>query len=149
MARNLLPVASLLLSVFFMMIGGGLSGYLLPLRAVGEGWSTFHISMIATSYSIFFTIGCVIIPWLVLRVGHVRVFGVLAALMSIAMLMHALVVEIPAWILFRGIAGLAIAGGYMVIESWLKISSARRSPTAASSSSRACATARSGCSAGS
>ncbi len=119
MARNLLPVASLLLSVFFMMIGGGLAGYLLPLRAVGEGWSTFHISMIATSYSLFFTLGCLVVPRMVLRVGHVRVFAVLASLMSISLLMHALIVEIPAWILIRGIAGFSIAGGYMVIESWL------------------------------
>ena len=39
--------------------------------------------------------------------------------MSISLLMHALVVNVPAWVLFRGIAGLSIAGGYMVVESWL------------------------------
>lgn len=119
MASSIVPIASLLLSAFFMLLASGLSGYLIPLRAVQEGWSTFEISMIGTGYAIAFTAGCLIVPRLVLRVGHVRVFAVLAALMSISLLMHALVVDSLAWIAFRGLAGFSIAGGYMVIESWL------------------------------
>lgn len=107
------------MSAFFMLAAGGLAGYLIPLRAVQEGWSTFQISLIATGYAIAFTLGCIITPRLVLRVGHIRVFAVLAALMSISLLMHALVLNSVAWIFFRGIAGFSIAGGYMVIESWL------------------------------
>lgn len=119
MLSSILPVASLLVSTFFMLVAGGLAGYLLPLRAVDEGWSTFTISLIATGYAIAFTASCIVTPKLVMRVGHVRVFGVLTALMSISLLMHALVVEPVAWIFFRAIAGFSIAGGYMVIESWL------------------------------
>ncbi|WP_136658613.1 MFS transporter [Nitratireductor sp. XY-223] len=119
MTSSIVPIASLLLSAFFMLLGVGLSGYLIPLRAVQEGWSTFEISMIATGYAIAFTAGCLAVPRLVLRVGHVRVFAVLAALMSISLLMHALIVHPAAWILFRGLTGFSIAGGYMVIESWL------------------------------
>ena len=102
-----------------MLTGIGLGGYLIPLRAVQEGWSTFQISLIATGYALSFTLGCTITPRLVLRVGHIRVFAVLAAAMSISLLMHALVVNSVAWILFRGIAGFSIAGAYMVMESWL------------------------------
>jgi MFS family permease len=119
MRNSILPIASLLLSAFFMLAGVGLSGYLIPLRAVQEGWSTFQISLIATGYAVSFTLGCYITPRLVLRVGHVRVFAVLAALMSISLLMHGLVVDVAAWVLFRGIAGFSIAGAYMVMESWL------------------------------
>ena len=119
MLSSILPVASLLFSTFFMLLAGGLAGYLLPLRAVAEGWSTFTISLIATSYALAFTASCIITPKLVMRVGHVRVFGVLTALMSISLLMHALVIQPAAWIAFRAIAGFSIAGGYMVIESWL------------------------------
>jgi len=119
MLSSVLPVASLLGSTFFMLLAGGLAGYLLPLRAVAEGWSTFTISMIATGYAVAFTASCIITPKLVMRVGHVRVFGVLTALMSISLLMHALVIQPAAWIAFRALAGFSIAGGYMVIESWL------------------------------
>ncbi|MCP4315188.1 MAG: MFS transporter [Hyphomicrobiales bacterium] len=119
MTSSIVPIISLLMSAFFMLAAGGLAGYLLPLRAVQEGWSTFQISMIATGYAIGFTAGCLVVPRLVLRVGHVRVFAVLASAMAISMLMHALVVDPAAWILFRGITGFSIAGGYMVFESWL------------------------------
>lgn len=119
MRNSILPIASLLVSAFFMLCGVGLGGFLIPLRAVHEGWSTFQISMIATGYALCFTLGCYVTPLLVLRVGHIRVFAVLCAAMSISMLMHALVVDSFAWILFRGIAGFSIAGAYMVMESWL------------------------------
>ncbi|MEM6461251.1 MAG: MFS transporter [Pseudomonadota bacterium] len=119
MASSIVPIVSLLMSAFFMLAASGLAGYLLPLRAVDEGWSTFLISLIATGYAIGFTAGCLVVPRLVLRVGHVRVFAVLAAAMSISMLMHALVVNPGAWIVFRAITGFSIAGSYMVFESWL------------------------------
>jgi MFS family permease len=119
MLTNVLPIASLLFSAFLMLTAGGLSGYLLPLRAVAEGWSTLMISLIAAGYAVAFTVGCLVTPRLVKRVGHVRVFSVLATLMSISLLMHTLVVHPAAWVLFRAIAGFSIAGGYMVIESWL------------------------------
>ncbi|TPW29861.1 MFS transporter [Pararhizobium mangrovi] len=128
MFAAILPVASLLVSTFFMLVAGGLSGYLLPLRAAAEGWTTLTISMMATGYALAFTASCLITPRLVMRVGHVRVFGALTALMSISLLMHALVFEPVAWIVFRSIAGFCVAGGYMVIESWLneKVTNATR-----------------------
>lgn len=119
MLGNILPVASLLGSTFFMLAATGLAGYLLPLRAVSEGWSTLTISLIATGYALAFTASCIITPKLVLRVGHVRVFAVLTALMGISLLLHALIVHPLAWIVFRALAGFSIAGGYMVVESWI------------------------------
>ena len=113
------PVASLMLSTLFMLTAGGMASYLLPLRAVAEGWSTFAVSMIATGYAIAFTAACVITPRLVKRVGHVRVFGVLTTLMAMSLILHALVVHPAAWVLIRAMAGFSIAGGYMIIESWL------------------------------
>lgn len=119
MLARVVPIASLLFSVFLMLTAGGLSGYLLPLRAVAEGWSTVTISLMATSYAIGFTAGCIFTPRLVLRVGHVRVFAVLATLMSVSLLLHALVIQQVPWILVRAVSGFSIAGAYMVIESWL------------------------------
>ncbi len=119
MKSTIAPVAALLVSTFFMLMAGGLSGYLIPLRAVAEGWSTLTVSLIATSYAVAFTTSCIVTPRLVRRVGHVRVFGVLTTLMAMSMLLHALVVHPVAWVMIRAIAGFSIAGGYMVVESWL------------------------------
>ncbi|WP_343313923.1 MFS transporter [Brucella sp. BE17] len=119
MAGQLLPIAALLTSTFMMLLAGGLAGILLPLRGGMEGWSTTTIGWMGTSYSLAFTLGCIVVPHLVRRVGHVRVFAALLTLLSIALLFHSLVVSPAAWMLFRGVAGFGLAGSYMIIESWL------------------------------
>ncbi|WP_438749425.1 MFS transporter [Pararhizobium sp. O133] len=119
MISSLRSVFSLMLSTSLMMVGFGLASYVLPVRSVAEGWSTLVISWIATGYTLGFTISCVITPKFVARVGHVRVFAALITLLSVAILMCGLVVDWRAWIFFRAISGFAIAGSYLVIESWL------------------------------
>ncbi|MCO4319864.1 MFS transporter [Phyllobacterium sp. 21LDTY02-6] len=119
MLRQLLPIAALLTSTFLMLTAGGLAGILLPLRAGMEGWSPTTIGWMGTGYALAFTGGCIIVPRLVRRVGHVRVFAVLLTLLSMSMLMHGLVMSPLAWTLFRALAGFSLAGSYMVIESWL------------------------------
>ncbi|OCW55798.1 MFS transporter [Hoeflea olei] len=119
MIQSIRSVAALLTSTFFLLTAMGLSGYLIPVRAVEEGWSTFTISLIATGYAIAFTASCVITPRLVLRVGHVRVFGALTTVMAMSYLLHSLIVHPAAWVLTRALAGFSIAGAYMIIESWL------------------------------
>ena len=119
MLVSLRSVFSLMLSTLLMMVGFGLASYVMPVRSVAEGWSTLTISLIATGYTLGFTLSCIITPKFVLRVGHVRVFAALITLLSIAILMCGLVVDWRAWIFFRAISGFAISGSYLVIESWL------------------------------
>ncbi|MBC7279875.1 MFS transporter [Hoeflea sp.] len=128
MIQSIRSVASLLISTFFLLTAMGLSGYLIPVRAVAEGWSTFTISLIATGYAIAFTASCMITPRLVLRVGHVRVFGALTTIMAMSFLLHSLIVHPAVWVLTRALAGFSIAGAYMIIESWLneKVSNENR-----------------------
>ncbi|AKI01181.1 arabinose efflux permease family protein [Hoeflea sp. IMCC20628] len=128
MIQSVRSVASLLLSTFFLLAAMGLSGYLIPIRAVAEGWTTFSISLIATGYAIAFTASCIITPRLVLKVGHVRVFGALTTIMGMSYLLHSLVVHPGVWVLTRALAGFSIAGCYMIIESWLneKVSNENR-----------------------
>lgn len=119
MLRSILPVSGLLLSTFLLLAGSGLANVLLPLRAAFEGWSPVTIGWLGAAYSAAFMAGCILIPRLVLRVGHVRVYSVVAAMLCISLLAHSLLVTVPAWIVFRAIGGFALAGAYMVVESWL------------------------------
>jgi MFS family permease len=119
MLASLVPILSLMLSTLLMMVAFGLQSYVVPVRAVAEGWSTQTISMIATGYTIGFTLSCIVTPKFVLLVGHVRVFVALITMLAIAILLCALVVDWPAWMLFRAISGFAISGSYLIIESWL------------------------------
>ena len=119
MLASLVPIFSLMLSTLLMMVAFGLQSYVVPVRSVAEGWSTETISMIATGYTIGFTLSCIVTPKFVALVGHVRVFVALITLLAIAILMCALVVDWRAWFLFRAISGFAISGSYLIIESWL------------------------------
>ncbi len=128
MTCHLRSIGALLFSTFLMMLAVGLQGILIPLRAAAEGWSRTEIGWIGTAYALAFTAGCVLTPVLVRRVGHIRIFAAAQALLGTSLLLHALVLNPWAWAVFRMIGGLALAGGYMIIESWLneRVSNAAR-----------------------
>ena len=119
MLASLVSILSLMLSTLLMMVAFGLQSYVVPVRAVAEGWSTQTISMIATGYTIGFTLSCIVTPKFILLVGHVRVFVALITLLAVGILLCALIVDWRAWMLFRAISGFAISGSYLIIESWL------------------------------
>lgn len=114
--RSVLP---LLLSTFGVLMAQGLSSLLLPLRAGEAGWSATTIGWIGSVYAVGFTLACIVVPRLVMRAGHIRVYAVLVSGLAAAMLLHALVMVPTAWALTRGLAGFCLAGTYMVVESWL------------------------------
>ena len=128
MVAQLIPVSALLVSTFFMLAGIGLGGVLVPLRASMEGWNSTDIAWVGTSFAFFFTLGCIFMPYLVRRVGHIRVFAALQTLLAMSFLAHALAIHPLAWALIRGLGGFAAAGAYMVLESWLneKVSNENR-----------------------
>ncbi|WP_370193580.1 MFS transporter [Aurantimonas coralicida] len=119
MPLQILPIAALLASTFFLMAGAGLMGILLPVRGSIEGWSSYQIGAFGTSYAIAFTVGCFVMPVIVRSAGHVRTFASLAALLAISVLLSGVLIDPLAWIVFRAMAGFALAGTYMVVESWL------------------------------
>ncbi|HET6522573.1 MAG TPA: MFS transporter, partial [Geminicoccaceae bacterium] len=115
----LLPFTSLFLSVILLVLGTGLLGVLIPVRASLEGFPTPVIGLFGTAYYIGFVLGCALAPKVVRRVGHIRTFAAFAALAASASLTHALIVNAPVWIGLRVGAGFCFAGIYTVIESWL------------------------------
>ena len=119
MRRNLFPVFALLLGTFFLFLGHGLNGLLLPLRGTLEGYSTNALGLLGTSWAGGFVLGCLLAPRLVRHVGHVRAFSGLISLAAIIALLMGIVVDDTAWLLLRALTGFATAGTSMIIESWL------------------------------
>lgn len=117
--RHASRLGTLLASVAILLIGHGLQLTLLPLRAGEMGWSQGQIGLSGSCYFAGLLLGCFTIPGLVRKVGHVRVFTVLTALMTSAVLSIALVNAVAVWFAMRFAIGWAIAGLYLVIESWL------------------------------
>ena len=63
--------------------------------------------------------GAIIIPDLVRKVGHIRVFAAFASMASLAILIHAIFVDPIVWIFGRFLTGFSIIGIFIVVESWL------------------------------
>ena len=110
---------ALFLGIALIMLGNGLQGSLLTLRASLEGFSTTTVGVVMTGYYVGFLAGSLIAPKIVLTVGHVRVFAALASLASTSVLIHILLVDPIMWFLMRTVTGFAYAGLYVVAESWL------------------------------
>jgi MFS family permease len=119
MRALLIATWPLLLSVAFMMMGNGLQSTLLGIRATLEGFPTPLIGLVMTGYYAGFFLGSRQIPRVIGQVGHIRAFAALCALGSIAILVHGLAVNWPAWTAMRGLTGFCFAGLYIVCESWL------------------------------
>jgi MFS family permease len=119
MARNLVPIFSLLLGTAFLLAANGLHGLLLPMRGTAEGFSAASLGLLGTSWASGFVLGCILAPRLVMRIGHVRAFSAFAAINAIIALMTGLLVEPISWIVLRALTGFAMAATFMVIESWL------------------------------
>ncbi|GAC24181.1 major facilitator transporter [Paraglaciecola mesophila KMM 241] len=110
---------SLLFSAAILLVGHGLQLTIVPLYAISLGWEADLIGYIGSSYFLGFVLGCLTVPRLVARVGHIRVFTVLIALFTSSLLFIGLVDNFVLWLVARCLIGWGIAGIYMVIESWL------------------------------
>lgn len=110
---------ALFLGMALLMIGNGLQGSLLGVRASIEQFPTTVTGLLMSAFYFGFLVSSILTPKLVLRVGHVRVFAALASLASTAILIHAVSVDPLSWMLMRLVSGFSYAGLYVVAESWL------------------------------
>jgi MFS family permease len=108
-----------------LMLGAGLQGTLISLRATLEGFPPTVTGLIMSSYYVGYVAGTIIAPPLLRRVGHIRVFAALAAVASAAILIHGLFVNPLVWGLMRMTSGLCFAAIYVVAESWLNHQASR------------------------
>ncbi|MFN4273472.1 MAG: MFS transporter [Aliihoeflea sp.] len=116
---SLRPIFALLCGTAFLLAASGLHGLLLPLRGQEEGFSTTALGLLGTAWAAGFVLGCFLCPRLVRRAGHIRSFAALAATAAIVAMMSGLWIGEVGWIVLRAFTGFAMAGAFMIIESWL------------------------------
>lgn len=114
-----LTLSVLVAGLSVLLVGMGLIGSLIGLRATAEGFSAFTIGIIMSGYYAGYVLGTYLCPAMIRRVGHVRTFAALAAAVCAATLMFALWVHPLVWGVLRMLSGVGVVGLYMVVESWL------------------------------
>ncbi len=115
----LVAIATLLLGIATILAGNGLLGTLLGVRGEMAGFSNATLGIIMGGYFAGFVIGTFVVPKVIRRVGHIRVFAALASIASVITLLHGMLIHPVPWFALRLISGICIVGLYIVIESWL------------------------------
>ncbi|MGB0682097.1 MAG: MFS transporter [Magnetovibrionaceae bacterium] len=117
--KQIYSLTALLLGSAFLLFAGGVNALILPVRGEVEGFTAFSLGLLGTSWAIGYIGGCLLVPRIVGRVGHIRAFGVLCALAAITVLLSVLLVSPFSWVPLRGVSGFCFAGAAMIVESWL------------------------------
>jgi len=102
-----------------LMIAHGLQGNLLGVRSVIEEFNFIATGTMMSGYFIGYFIGANMVPKLVGKVGHIRVFAAFASMASLSILIHAVFVNPFVWTFGRFLTGFSIVGIFIVVESWL------------------------------
>lgn len=108
-----------MLGMLLLMLGNGLQGTLLGVRGSLENIDPGTMGFVMSAYFVGFLGGSRAAPWLLRRVGYIRVFAALGSLVSAAFILYAAVVHPVAWLLLRLVVGFCFSGIYVVAESWL------------------------------
>lgn len=111
--------APLLLGLGAFMAGNGLASTLLGARAAIEGFDPAVVGVVLTGFYLGLTLGSLLAPSTIARVGHVRVFAGLASLSSASIVLHLMWPQPVTWFLLRAVSGLCLSGLYVVSETWL------------------------------
>lgn len=112
-------VSSIILSMGLVAVGNGLMMAYIPVKLAAVGFPPNIAGNALTSMAAGGLIACFTVSWMVKRGGHKWVFVFLAATVALALLALTLRTEPVLWISARGLHGYAVAGLFIVSQSWL------------------------------
>lgn len=116
--RLVISLSALIFSVFLLMGGNTFVMTLLGVNLGLKGVEPTLIGAIMVCYSVGFVLGSLYGPRVIKRVGHIRAFAAFSAFLASSTLIFPLTDSILLWALLRAFGGIAVAGCFIVIESW-------------------------------
>jgi MFS family permease len=119
MLKAVISTWTLFFGLLLISAGNGLQVVLLGTRAPEAGFSNIATGIVMSGYFAGIFAGSIIVPHILARVGHVRVFGAMSAIASAAVLLHVVFLDPFVWTGMRFASGFGFAGMYIVCESWL------------------------------
>lgn len=117
--RNTAP----LLALFIFVIGNGFLSTFIASELTHRQESTFLIGLMTSLLYAGLVLGSFRIEKLIARVAHIRAYAAFASIAAIVALLHGIFENVYIWLLLRFICGLATAGIFIVVESWLLVQS--------------------------
>jgi len=118
---TLLRMAALFLGTALLLVTIGLVGSLVPAQMTQRGEAEWVIGLVGGVYFMGLATGSFGASVLLARVGHVRSFTALSAIMASSVLGIALSTHLTVWLVARFAIGASMGGLYVVIESWLTL----------------------------
>ena len=109
----------LLSGLGLLLMGAGLLGTLLGVRATIASFSNIETGLVMAGYYAGYLSGTLLVPGIIRNVGHIRAFATLTAVAAASCLLFGLAVHPWTWFMLRALSGLCVVGIYMVVESWL------------------------------
>lgn len=115
----LLSTWGLFTGLALLLVSAGVFSTLVGVRAELKQLPTIVSGGITTAYYAGFLLGSWYSLRALARVGHIRVYGALASLLSASVLITGVYDSPLVWIIMRSSTGFCFAGLYVVAESWL------------------------------
>lgn len=112
-----------LLGLFILSVGNGFLSSYTTLQLDAAGASATMIGLISSAYFVGLTLGAMFHDRLIVRIGHIRAYSSFASISVVCVLMQAMLSDWVTWMLSRLIYGWATVGVFLVIESWLLLTS--------------------------
>ncbi len=121
-----ISVSTLLFGTFVFLVGNGLLGTLLSVRIELEHLGADIAGYVSSAYFVGFMAASLFAQRLVRTAGHIRAFAAFAGISAAVAILAGLYFHPIALMILRGVGGFAIAGLFMVIESWLNATAESR-----------------------
>ncbi|MEM7175454.1 MAG: MFS transporter [Chlamydiota bacterium] len=115
-------VVSPLVSLVIVMVGSGFFNTYTSLRIAIDGYPSWVIGVLNASYYLGLMLGSLYIKRLIERIGHIRTFAIFASINSGVILVQAVFISPVSWTFLRLLNGFCSSGFFIVIESWLLLS---------------------------
>ncbi|PXF30829.1 major facilitator transporter [Pokkaliibacter plantistimulans] len=112
-----------LFSLVIFTLGHGLLTTLLTLRLSAEHVDPQAIGMVSAAYFAGLFTGSFFNARIIVRVGHIRAYAAYASILATLAILHGLLIDPAIWTGLRFIGGIATSGLFVVIESWMLVSS--------------------------
>ena len=123
MKKSYAAVIMPVLSMLILTIGNSLFTTVTTLQLKALHTNNFFVGLVAGTFFLGLMVGPYLSQKFIIRVGHIRAYAVFAAVIATATLLQGLFTVPGAWLVLRFIVGYALAGLFIVIETWMLASS--------------------------